>query len=259
MNEQIEKIREMDEKMFEIIEESFPSLLSTVFESDYRQTGLSLTSFHSKTHFIKNAIFDLCENDDLYSARILFRSLIEHFLRHQYIFIRFAFEKNDKVGEDFYKYCDLGENRDFLKNINSANKLVDDNYLKINVWDEIKKVQKDFNGIDSKYLEEKSNQFQYKNIIKYILDNIKDDSIKPMLQKIILNYSELSSFVHGGPFGEREMIRNSNSEIRSQSLQSLAELTFSMVKGIVTYTYLFAYQIDKKYGPYYNRLIKISI
>lgn len=259
MNEVIEKIREADEKMFEVIEESFYLLTSTALKSDYKQTGRALTSFHAKTHFIKNAIYELCESDDPYSARILFRSLIEHFLRHQYIFIRFAIEKNDQVGEDFYKYCDVGENRDLLKNINSANKLGDDSYLNFNVWDEIKKVRKEFNDIDTKYLEDKINQFTYKNIIKYILTNISDDSIKPILQKIIMNYSELSSFVHGGPFSEREMLKNSNSEIRSQSLQSLAELTFIMVKGIITYTYLFAYQIDKKYGSYYNRLIKISI
>lgn len=256
---EIENIRDADDLIHEVVEQSLAALTSELLKSEFPQTGLALTSLAAKTNFLKTAIFDLCENDDPYSAGILFRSLIEHSLRHLYMFIRYAIDKSDAVGQEYYKYGNLGEERDYLKSIKSANNLIDVNFSEFNVWEEIKKIRTDLAGVDVGTLEKLVGQFQYKNIIKYLAVNIKEASVLEFSQKLILNYSELSSFVHGGPSAEREMLKNSKEDLRFKSLVNTAELTFAISKNIKLHTYLFAYQIDRKYGVFYNRINKIKI
>lgn len=105
----IENIRDIDEEIFEVMKENFHNSLPTFSRVGFTNVGRAFTTFVTKTNFIKNAVFDLCENDDTYSANILFRSLIEHHLKFMFIFIRHTKEQNDDVGIEYYQFCDLIE------------------------------------------------------------------------------------------------------------------------------------------------------
>ena len=84
----IAKIRDFDDEIFKAMELNFHNSLSTFSNVGFTNVGRAFTMFVTKTNFIKNAIFDLCENDDPYSANILFRSLIEHHLKFMFIFVQ---------------------------------------------------------------------------------------------------------------------------------------------------------------------------
>lgn len=254
----IDKIRDVDDNIFKIIEASLLDLTMEVLKSEYPFTGKALVMLVTKSNFIKNSIFDVCENEDLYSANILYRSLIEHFLRHQYLFLNYAKRKNDDIGIDYYNYCDMGENLDFLKSIKSTNKIFDPEHPDINTWEEISKLDKRFSKISPKELKEKSEQFRYRNIIKFLSSTL---SLKDsMLNKIIPLYSELSSFVHGGPYGENMLFAHGvNEKDRIEKLKNICEMTFEISKGIKLYTYLFAVQINQKYGIFYNQINEASV
>lgn len=253
----IEEIREIDAKIHEVIEESLADLARFLSNSKFPKTGTALIMLLTKSNFIKNGIYELCSVEDLYSVNILYRSLIEHFLKHQYIFLNFAKSNNDQIGTDYYSYCDMGENLDYLKAIRSTNTIFDPSNSDIEVWEELVKHDKRFKGISPKKLKEKNDQFRYKNIIRYISSlGIEDNGT---LKKIIPQYSELSSFVHGGPYSENILFEKSGSTERIEIMKNTCEMTFSIAKSIKAFTYLFAYQLSNEYGSYYNKIQSIKL
>jgi len=254
----IEDIKSVDEKIHQIMEESFGELIKSISKSTFPSTGKALITLTLKSNFIKNAIFDLCENDDLYSVSILFRSLIEHYLRQQYLFMRYAQEKNDSIGIDYYKYCNMGEDLGYIKSIKYIHKMFDDKN-DFDIWGSYCSVKPEFKNLTKIERKSKVDQFNYKNIISFIWNFSKNEEVSNFLQNIILNYSELSSFVHGGPYGENMMFSNGDKKKRNKKLKNMAELSFTMAKQIKQFTYLFAYQLDTKYGSFYNRLLKSEL
>lgn len=80
MNE-IEKIRDLDYEIFKELQEYFPKTINSQFKKDFPITSALSSMFDTSGTFIKNSIFDSCEADDYYGAKILFRSLIEHYIR----------------------------------------------------------------------------------------------------------------------------------------------------------------------------------
>jgi len=253
----INKIRDQDNLIHKVMENSFSELIKDSKRFQYKITFRAMTSLVLKISFLKNGIFDLCETDDLYSAKILFRSLIEHSLMHQYLFMRSLIEKNDNVGKDYYRFCDMNEELLYLKSINNIIRKLNLSKEEINIWKELYKMRKDFSEIDRRALKDKANQFKYQNIISYIYDKVKDNSVIEFLAKIILNYHESSSFVHGGPYGEKFMYKGLN--ICQKELGRIAEITFSLTKNIKLNTYLLALQNYKKYESYYNQIKNITI
>lgn len=259
LSERIDRIRDLDDRVFnEVIQHSFADLTKDVLKSEFPCTARALTMLVTKSNFVKNSIFDVSEHEDLYSANILYRSLIEHSLRHQYIFMSYAKNKNDSVGKDYYEYCDMGENLDFLKAIKSTNEIFDPENADIKTWEELSKIDERFQKCTPKQLSIKVDQFKYRSIIKFISSNL---SLKEgILAKIIPLYSELSSFVHGGPYGEKNLFSHAlNEQARLDKLENICEMTFEISKAIKSFTYLFAYQVNKKYGSYYNKINAISL
>lgn len=253
----ISKIRDVDDEIFQIIKGSFVDLIKDVSKSIYPYTGKALTMLFTKSDFIKNSIFDICENEDLYSANILYRSLIEHFLRHQYLFLKYAKNKNDDIGIDYYKYCDMGENLAFLKAIKATNTIFDPEHVDIDTWKEISKLDVRFNECTPKELKQKNKQFSYRNIVKFISSTLSIED--GLLKNIMLAYAGLSSFVHGGPYGESMLLSHSKEKDRVKKLKNICDMTFTISKGIKSFTYLFAFQINQKYERFYNQINKISV
>ncbi len=96
------EIYKKDDALFEILKEvSISSALQCFQRNGFPKIGQVMTSFVAKTNFLKTAIFDLCESDNLYAVNIVFRSLIEHILKAQYVFMKWAEDKSDDVGENY--------------------------------------------------------------------------------------------------------------------------------------------------------------
>ncbi len=108
----IDTLRDLSDQVLERIKESYPSGIKVIHQTTASRTGLALLSLVSKTGFLSNAIFDLAETDNVYCVNILFRSLIEHYLKSQYLLTRYFSEKSDAVGEEYFEFCDLIEQAD---------------------------------------------------------------------------------------------------------------------------------------------------
>ena len=252
----IEEIRDYDDEIFEAIKENFHNSLPTFSKVGFSNVGRALMMFFTKTNFIKNAIFDICENDDIYSANILLRSLVEHHLKFMFIFIRHSKEQNDDVGIEYYEFCDFSESIINGKSwLDSWQISTPENEKKL--YEIILERKPELKKYSQKEIIQKAKQFNYRNIVSFIKNSIEGEKIPyGWLDKIIPNYGDLSSYVHGGPLADKYVMHFSKDEEREKELINICNLTFLTANTLKQFHYLFLSQLDKE--QYLETLTKID-
>ncbi|MBU1100136.1 MAG: hypothetical protein KKA84_07005 [Bacteroidetes bacterium] len=242
----LENIRDLDDEIFEVMQINFHTAISTFSKVGLSNVGKAYTMFITKTNFIKNAIFDICENDDPYSANILFRSLIEHHLKYMFIFIRNTKEQNDNVGVEYYQYCDFSESIIIGKSwLDSWQILTPENEDKL--YEVIIEKKPELKSFSKKEIIQKAKQFNYRNIVSFIKESIAEaNSNYGWLDKIIPNYGDLSSYVHGGPLADKYLTYFGNENKRNKELLNICQLTFITANNLKQLLYLLLAELDKK-------------
>ncbi|MBR8536929.1 hypothetical protein KDU71_15255 [Carboxylicivirga sediminis] len=246
----IEYIRELDDELFEIFEQTNFLILNQLSKGEIPKTSELLLMFMTSSNFIKNAILDCLENDDIYSANILFRSLIEHFLRFKFICFKYLKEKSDKQSEYYLTILEISEHLSFSKSINAVNKINGiDNQTINEMWSELCEKFPHLKKYTKKEIEEFSRQISIKNIIAYLTEVLEsEEKNEQLLSKMIIEYSDLSSFVHGGVFAFKSCYKLSNDEVRQKESERIAGLTFRISGAIKSISYLIFYQFNKEFG-----------
>ena len=140
----------------------------------------------------------LCESilsfKDYYSAAIIFRAYIEHFLKHMYIFLS-CFSKGDDVAKEYVSEEHIAD--EMLTKFRKA--LWPDNLestRKIKKPDEFRQFKK--------RISKTAKKFRFSEVVTSLfelLDKSYDgpEDIQKVLSKEIVNYSIASSYVHAGP------------------------------------------------------------
>jgi hypothetical protein len=77
------------------------------------------------------------------------------------------------------------------------------------------------------------------------------------LLKIIPEYSDLSSFVHGGPNADKIMLEFLDKRKRDKELINKIELVFFLTGSIKALSFLVFYQYEKIFGKGYLEINKI--
>ena len=255
----IEAIRDIDEQVFDTIKEPLAEISSSFSKTQYPKTLSTFSLFVAKVDFIKNAIFDVSSNEDIYSSKILYRALIEHMLKFQYLFFRFSQEKSDRPAEEYELFSDLAEDVEYTKAWLTVSKIRNDANTQQDIWDRLKEVKPELAKYSKKEIEEKVSQFRYKNVIKYINDVLPSDdrSRELPILKLIPEYSELSSFVHAGPFANRFILRHSDKAKRHEELLYVCEMAFLIATSVKEFTFMAAASTDRKYLNVVNQLTQI--
>jgi len=110
----LNKIIDLDNAIFEEIKIYFSKISTSSFSKRYPITLQLSNLITTSTKFINESIFNCCENDDLYGIKILFRSLIEHYLRFQLIWFNWVKTQSDTEAK---KYLDFTAAREVLDSI----------------------------------------------------------------------------------------------------------------------------------------------
>ena len=159
---------------------------------------------------MKNSVFVLSETKNLYSINVLNRSLIEHFIRVHYVFLKSMEGKDSNDDSIGVRYFETLYKKEQLDAGNAIKK-----YASIINVDtpEAKKQLENFNNlkarIDPKSVTDLGIEFGYKSMIEYIEKflNKEKSKEKSFMAAAILDYSELSSFVHGGRYAYEIMMK----------------------------------------------------
>ena len=190
---------------FEDIANDLPVLL----RSSYGYTSEICFMYINSTLLIFEAILNAINSENYYSINILYRSLIEHFLRFNFYFFNFALNgKSDSYSHKFRTALEFNDKFLILKSKNSI-----ETNLKIkknaqDIKDELYRSNSNYEKYDLQELDTIARDLSIKNIINFTekhIDNKEFDS-EGLLKEIIVQYSKLSSYVHGGILAHREHI-----------------------------------------------------
>lgn len=262
LEQRIDLLRERDSEMHRTVEEFMPLALEFAEHGPIPKTSRMFLAFIASTEFIENGIFDLAETENVYAAKVLFRSLIEHDLRFQYLWFRTSEEKNDAAAEDYLKYGRFKEILQVAKVWKRVAKILG-RESSLTPHEALKDVAKDAAGYSNKEINERASQFEYARIIEFIFEKMKPPNGEklPFLLKILPAYSDLSCFVHGAP-GAMSILGTleGQGELTAELLNT-AELAFQMAGSVKMFSLLTFCQYDKKFSSPYlkiDNLLRLS-
>lgn len=239
----------LNEALSKKLQESLPFIIESLQKTKFQYTGKALISFIPKSGYLINSLLFSCKSGDPYSASILFRSLIEHSFRHLYIFVKALNDKDDAVGKEYYNSLKANEDLESVEKIINYKKIV---YPEDTQWNT--------KGEHNKAIREIAKNFRIEKIFHYLINNNNNESSevikrykKEYLLERLIEYTNMSSSVHGGPFGELALyeLQKDKSKLEA-TLNKFANESFVLHKSIVETTYLFAALMDETVTKYYD-------
>ncbi|MCR4284406.1 MAG: DUF5677 domain-containing protein [Parcubacteria group bacterium] len=247
----VDKSFALNETLSKKIQESLPFTIESLQKTKFKYTGKALVSFIPKSGYLINSLLFSCKSGDPYSASILFRSLIEHSFRHLYIFVKALNDKNDSVGNTYYNSLKANEDLESVEKIINYKKIV---YPEDTQWNT--------KGDHNNAIREIAKNFRIEKIFHYLINNNNENSEiikrykKEYLLERLIEYTNMSSSVHGGPFGELALyeLQKDKSKLEA-TLNKFANESFMLHKSIVETTYLFASLMDEQVTKYYDDIV----
>lgn len=235
------------------IQDSLPFIIESLQKTEFQYTGKALTYFIPKSGYLINSILFSCKSGDPYSASILFRSLIEHSFRHLYIFVKALNDKDDTVGKAYYNSLKANEDLESLEKIINYKKIV---YPEETQWNT--------KGDHNNAIRETAKSFRIEKIFHYLISNNNSEKSevikrykKEYLLERLVEYTNMSSSVHGGPFGELALYELQKEKFKLEAtLNKFANESFLLHKSLIETTYLFASLMDETATKYYDDVSK---
>lgn len=256
---EIERIRDLDDEIFKEFQSYFPKITNSTFSKKFPNTSILMQLFDTSGTFIKNSIFDSCATDDYYGVKILFRCLIEHYVRFQFIFMNWSASKGDEFAKEYLEFNNAREVLDLLRAKISEQQLFDSSY-NLKDWDNFLKDHPHFKNKTRKEVEKETKKYTFKDIIIYLNDQFKlgKTDTSEFLGELIVEYSGLSSFVHGGMKSYHEMMSMNSEEKRQTEYNRIYGLNFQLSNSIKLFSLLMYAQTDKEiFGLHYLKLNEI--
>lgn len=159
--------RDADDTYFDIVETDGATLFASIGRTVFPNTYRAMFSFCAKTNSLKTAMFDAVESNNPYAFKVLFRCFCEHYLRFMYIWSRFVRENSDAIGSEYYSFCGAVEAQDYVSAISMTEALLG-NTVVADVKMVLEKLYPEAAKLSKKELEQRSNQFKYRAILKFL-------------------------------------------------------------------------------------------
>lgn len=200
----LDVLNKVDDAIFNAEKDHLHVLSLESLDFNNSKTAQTILRLYSSINILKLGMFDICKTLNLYSASILYRSFLEHFLKTIYVIFRFAEEKDDSVGEDYLIYADA---ENVIKNVIPAsqiNNLINKNKskVKLNYYELLCEMYPKYNFYSEEKIRQTVNKFRDNTkIYKYLFHEVDASDSNPLYSMlgIIADYSDYSSFVHGAP------------------------------------------------------------
>ena len=250
----IDQITEIDDCVFKIIEKDAGKVFLSFKNNNLEKTGQALSLFHVKIGFIKNGIYDQIEHNNLYSANILYRTLIEHYLKAQFILLESLKDGNDNIGKEYYQFADASEKLQLGSAYKRAGEILFPEKTFDDVFEVLKEMFPEFKEYSKKEIRNNTAKFNYRQIVEalydlfYVQQNTQGNG-NNFLVNLIPEYSDLSSYVHGGPAADKSILNLSKiglSAVEDQIIEVFYK-TIMLSTHFNSLLYMFALKFDENY------------
>lgn len=250
----IDQITEIDDCVFKIIEKDAGKVFLSFKNNNLEKTGQALSLFHVKIGFIKNGIYDQIEPNNLYSTNILYRTLIEHYLKAQFILLESLKDGNDNIGKEYYQFADASEKLQLGSAYKRAGEILFPEKTFEDVFEVLKEMFPEFKEYSKKEIRNNTAKFNYRQIVEalydlfYIQQNTQGNG-NNFLVNLIPEYSDLSSYIHGGPAADKSILNLSKiglSAVEDQIIEVFYK-TIMLSTHFNSLLYMFALKFDENY------------
>ncbi len=247
----IDEIISKDDEIFNYFATVADDLVCEYKKSNYPVSINCLMGLMGTINSLKLAAFDLVEESEthLYAIKTLLRPAIEHFLRFNYLSYELMRVKNDSVGEEYRKYSRISEHIALVK---SKFALESDKKIQNRILNEIRKsvYPSDMSSSEIKRIVSK---WSYKNIARKINSTVFEKHEDwNFIKGLVVEYSELSSFVHGGVYAETcYHLAFSRDTLNKESTESIFLFSF-LASAVRLHILMIGCHIDPKFNENFS-------
>jgi len=259
----INDLKTLDGHIFAEFEKAIAQHLRfLLFDSEFKNTADICFMFMYSTDRLKSSIFDCAEKDDFYSLNVLYRSINEHYLRFEYFWFNNALHKHDRYALLFRASLDFSEKLAIENAINSAKKIKNqETKTSEEIWSELVNSNKEFKKFTKGEIIEFSKNLSIKNIIRYLEKtfNSNGNETVPFLQNTIIEYTILSSFVHGGIEASKQTVNFGVLKDKEKRYLNICKRTLQIATSIKTSSYLAFSQFMPEFKEFHDITQELKI
>ncbi|HJR99812.1 MAG TPA: DUF5677 domain-containing protein [Flavobacterium sp.] len=259
MIQSIDDLKKLDEEISAEFAEAHKFLHYLLMESEQKRTAEICFAFMTGTNYLKSSLFDCAENEDYYSMSVLLRSLTEHYLRFNYFWLNYSKTKSENYAMKFVVSLEFYERLTIENAINAAKQIKHEEIKTSDqIWEEIKKSNREFEVYSKQEIDEFSKNLSIKNIIRYIERNMKESGFdtNDFLQRRIVEYAQLSSFVHGGIYAFKRTVDLGVSKDRERIVIGICGTALQMASSIKIWSYLVFSTSIPEFKDFYDKTLE---
>lgn len=219
-----------------------------------------LNDLSKRIAYIFDGIIYAARNDNLYSAFILYRSLLEHSFKGMYIVDKMVSTMSDVSAENYQKHYFISECLAEQAGILEMEDLLKDNQVKTDfikfLTTKIPSLQ-DFDKANQQEISADIRQFNLKEIVKHLHSKYKQiaslQATNHIIAQTLPEYSFVSTFTHGGPYAAVLMdkfVRENDIENQLMKILQISLTSTCMIKE----DFFMSYEIDKSVQDYIIKL-----
>ncbi|MES2727395.1 MAG: hypothetical protein V4643_09865 [Bacteroidota bacterium] len=248
----IEDLRVLDDEIFKDFNK-LVNHLPFLLKSDFKNTVEICSMFMYSSDCLKRGIFDCVKSNDTYSINVLYRSINEHFFRFKYFYFNNSSFKDDSYAFLFKTSLDFSEKMAIEKAINSAKQMKNEGIkTPKEIWDSLVSSNKDFGKFTKEDTSEFSKSLSIKNIIRYLEKKVSASETDTFLQDRIIEYSLLSSYVHGGIYAHIDSVAFGVAKDKAEQYLNIYGSTLQITTSIKIFSYLTISQFMPEFEEMYN-------
>lgn len=236
----------------------------------YKQAFRVAPIFESRIFLIIDGIINLVTEDNLYGSKILLRSLIDHTVKLDYLIHRALEDKNDRIFKEYLLFSDLAEELQYLKELNYKSKIINEVDIDEKALKDLIKRKPEIKKYSNNQIFEKSNQFGFRNMFKYINEDREKNHLEfdnkdikagfEAFLHISALYSDLSSFIHGGPAADKfVLLMHLDKEEHDNEVIEIVEQIMALNFYACIVFIGFCNKLENKYDSFIRRIIKCQI
>jgi len=241
---------------------NFDEIKSLVEKSKYVNTAKALFRFAQKIDRIATTMI---KADDLYVARILLRSLLEHEIIAYYIWTKYIKDETDDCGTHYYVDYFVSEQlkrEGYNLSVEGIEKGIEKNQNFENLKLKLPFLQ-EATQQDLEKVYRVANQFDIKRIAKYLNTEIPEsDAFSDVNKKVILDalikYNFLSSYIHGGATSEIEIFEHNKSDDIVKELKSAKNFGLIGARFIMEQLIMFLADEHQKYADLIKQIVSFK-
>lgn len=203
IDRKLDSLEDLFEDLAEEIEPHLPQFyeyLDSLFEREKPLSFLALHSLFSRIESLRCGIFCLAREIEFYSLLVVYRSIIEHFVKFQYLWIRTIKADDDDAGIDYWIIRAKKEKIDYVKSLHRSFDMAGST-SSISIENMILNMKLVSEKMPKSEINKRAGSFRFNAMTSYIYGHLQSnpDSRLTMIEKLFPRYAELSSYVHGGP------------------------------------------------------------